>query len=83
MLSKTYAEKVPHVTLIGIHKKQSFVRSSETLEQQQDFLSTVPKHSVSKTHAEKVPHVTFGIHKKQSFVRSSETLEQQQDSCTC
>ena len=47
MLSKTHGEKAPHVTLIGIHKKQSFVRSSETLEQQQDFLSTVPKHSNS------------------------------------
>ena len=46
MLSKTHAEKVPHVTF-GIHTKQSFVRSSETLEQQQDFLSTVPKHSNS------------------------------------
>ena len=33
--SKTHAEKLPHVTF-GIHKKQSFVRSSETLEQQQD-----------------------------------------------
>ena len=60
MLSKTHAEKVPHVTLIGIHKKQSFVRSSETLEQQQDFLSTVPKQSNSNR-----------IHAKQNARRKS------------
>ena len=71
MLSKTHAEKVPHVTF-GIHKKQSFVRTAAGFE-----------HMLNKTHAEKVPHVTFGIHKKQSFVRSSETFEQQQGSSTC
>ena len=78
MLSKTHAEKVPHVTF-GIHKKQSFVRSSD----RNTRTAAGFVHMRSKTHAEKVPHVTFGIHKKQSFVRSSETLEQQQDSSTC
>ena len=47
MLSKTHAEKVPHVTF-GIHKKQSFVRSSETLEQQQDSCTYEAKRTPKK-----------------------------------
>ena len=50
MPSKTHAEKVPHVTF-WIYKKQSFVCSCETLEQQQDWCPHHTKHKPEKCRA--------------------------------
>ena len=67
MPSKTYAEKLPHVTF-GIHKKQSFVfcpqlRNTRT--------AAGFEHMSLKTHVEKLPHVTFGIHKKNNLLSAA------------